>query len=223
MEPLRIVRLNRMLELEPLEHMKGFKLSLTEYTGHFTVTGGREIKVHLSTVQTDTIQMWELIDALTQPDVLHPIYRDIRISPFGDEGKLYLHVKWEAWHSDETLPELMDSDPDMRELYVSLSNLIDRAERIRKEIEEKIRNREQIADDTRFELVRKTLRIMADVLTEILPESPWRLRGLIGAPFRKLTLGKFNTDQYVSIRLSPSEARRLARMVKICSGHLIYF
>lgn len=223
MKSLKIIRLNRMLELEPFNENKGFLLSMTEYTGRFTVTGMQEVKLSLSVTQTDTIQMWELIDALTQPDVLHPVYRDIKISPFGDDGRFYLHIKWEGWHSDEIderLSQVLDSE--MRTLYIGLQNLVDRAESIKKTIEEKARQGE-ISEDTKLELMRKTANLLADSLGELLPESPWASRGLVGAPFRKLTLGRFNTPQRISIRLSPSEARRLARVVRICSGHLIYF
>ena len=223
METLRIIRLNRMLELEPFDQNRGFAFSMTEYTGRFTVTGTHEVKLSLSLTQTDTIQMWELIDALTQPDVLHPVYRDIKISPFGDDGRFYLHIKWEGWHSDEIderLSEVFDSE--MRNLYIGLQNLVERAESIKRTIEEKAKQGE-ISEDTKLELMRKTANLLADSIGELLPESPWASRGLIGAPFRKLTLGKFNSPQHVSIRLSPSEARRFARVVRICSGHLIYF
>lgn len=213
MKTIRIARLNRVLEVEPVRG--GFIMTLTKYTGRYTVTGSQEIELSLSVRQTDLIQIWELIDALREPDVLHPIYRDIKISPFGDDGKMWLHVKWEGWHADE-LDEgvLQKLDPEMKSLYEVLENLKERAQRIQDQI-----RRAASSDNTRLEVLRKTVRLLADCLSELLPESPFSARGLAGAPFRKLTLGRFNTSQSISIRLSPSEARRLARVCELCCGN----
>jgi len=161
--------------------------------------------------------MWELIDALTHPDVLHPVYRDIKISPFGDEGKLYLHIKWEGWHSDEIDQRFAEKlDKELVEVYQAIYNLSERINTVRREMEEAAKK--AVSDDTKLELMRKAAKLLSDCVSELLPDSPWTSRGLVGAPFRKLTLGKFNTSQKISIRLSPSEARRFARVVEMCSN-----
>ena len=214
MQPLKIARLNRVLEVEPLSG-PGFIMTFSRYTGRYTVTGTQELELSLMVTQTDLIQMWELIDALTQPDVLHPVYRDIKISPFGDDGKYWLHVKWEGWHADEIEEKLLNTaDPDLKELYEVLENFKQRAE----QIQQRIADPHPMDDNTKVEIARKVARLLSDCVNELLPESPWTARGLVGAPFRKLTLGRFNANQSISIRLSPSEARKLARVVEACCG-----
>jgi hypothetical protein len=176
------------------------------------VVGYQEVELFLRVRESSVVRMWDLIDALTQPDVLHPIYRDIKISPFGDEADMWLHIKWEGWHADEI--RRLDLEPDVKELLGVLSHIEERAQRIRDELTRALENGD-LSENTKGEFMRKTALLLTDCIAQLLPENPYPARGLLATPFRKLTLGRFNTAQSISIRLSPGEARRLARVVEI--------
>jgi len=207
---ISISRMNRVLELEP--DTGAFNLTLTRYTGRFTVVGYQEVDFFLSLRESSITRMWDLVDALTHPDVLHPLYRDMKISPFGDEGDMWLHIKWEGWHADEI--KEVEVEPNMKELLAVLNSIAERATRIKDSLISSLKNGD-VSENTKVELLRKTVLLMTDCIAQLLPENPYPARGLIGTPFRKLTLGRFNTSQSISIRLSPSEARRLARVIEL--------
>jgi hypothetical protein len=213
MDKLIISRMNRVLEVEPDPEHHSLTLTLTRYSGRITVTGSMELESFLTVRESSVTRMWELIDALTQPDVLHPIFRDIKISPFGDDGTIWLHVKWEGWHADEI--EVLDTTPDMKDLLEALMRIETRSRKLKEELV--LALREEMSENTKAEFIRKVALFLTDCIAQLLPENPYPARGLLAAPFRKLTLGHFNNSDSLSIRLSPSEARKLARVVEMVS------
>jgi len=216
-ETLRVVRRNRVLEVSPLDG-RGIELDMTMFGRGFSVAGGREIDAAIRLRETDPIRLWDLADALSCPEILHPVHKDVRISPFGDDSKFWVQIRWEGWHENElNLPEY--SRPELAELLVMLNSLEKRAKDLKDKGARLLRRHGKNGPGQASEdFYRKAAQLLVDVFSEIMPVNPWVLRGFLPTPFRRLTIGRFKNNDYLSIRLSPSEARRLAKFTALCSG-----
>jgi hypothetical protein len=214
-----ITRKNKILEVSPLKHSYGIKVTITELSGRFSLTGNQYIEKIISFHEDNPLRLGEFIDALTHPDVLHPIHKDVRISPFGDNSGYWIHITWEGWHENEIkLLPANKAFPELKEMVMILNAVQSRASTLIKAGEKMLLKNTEISQEEIENFFRKCSQFLVDAFSEILPVNPWTLRGFLPLPFRRLTIGRFKDNQTLSIRLSPAEARRLARFVSLVSG-----
>ena len=82
---------------------KGFHFHFKQISNRLSITGEEIIEKEYKFYENDYFKIGELIDALKYPDVLHPITKDIQISPFSTENKYVLFIKWIGWEQKNLL------------------------------------------------------------------------------------------------------------------------
>jgi len=198
-DELEFFRKNKVLIVRKLNDGFGFYCGKIEKK--FSFIDNISLKEEISFIEDNLIRVGDLIDALTKADVLHPIYLDIIISPIGRGGKYKMHIKWEGYGNEilKFLPEnILPSQKDLIEgLEILGHRCLEMAERIKEPIEK---------------AYEKAYTILGPLFLEIF--FPGLIRGpFLKFPFRKITISDFKGKKSFSIRLTPFEARRLARFL----------
>ncbi len=187
--------------------------------------------------ETDPGRVWALYDALVDSSVLHPLHNDIKIAPFGEMSECWIHIRWIGWDRPGTSktsvhPERSGNGEDLPEEYARLRMMLQVLESVQGKAEdvktEGVRLQyklnsipySQRSDLSGFAheisaFERKFNEILQGTVQELLPFSVWRHRGLMPLPFRLITIRTYDQTPYCPIKLSPSEARRLAHYIKI--------
>ena len=199
--------------------------------------GRLRFKHHITASESDPARVWALYDALVDSSVLHPVHNDIKIAPFGEMSDCWIHVRWKGWdrqgssgtsarpeHSAETenMPEEYER---LRMMLQVLEAIRDRTEAVREQ-GRRLSYRmnsvpyEQRRDMSGFqrelaEFERQVNEILRGTVQELLPFCLWQHRGLLPLPFRLITIRNYSQSPYSPVKLSPSEARRLAHYIKI--------
>ena len=191
---------------------------------------------HVTASETDPGRVWALYDALVDSSVLHPLHNDIKIAPFGEMSDCWIHVRWVGWDrpgtkkttvspektSYETLPTEYARLQAMLEVLSSIQGKALAVKEEGKRIAYKLHSipysqRNDLSGMARelSEFERKFNLILQGTIQELLPFSVWKHRGLMPLPFRLITIRSYGLKSYSPIKLSPSEARRLAHYIKV--------
>ncbi len=172
----------------------------------YNIFDEKELTNKISFVEENQIKIWEIIDALTQSDVLHPIYHDTQISPVGRSGKYKIHIRWEGFGEEiheyftEKLP--IDQKKLIEDLRILGNRVLETSNILEKE------------KDVNKAYIRAFEVLFPLFLETIFPNAS--AKGiLLRKPFRRLTISNFRGTEYFSIRLTPSEARKIARFLSI--------
>ena len=161
------------------------------------------------TSEKDFLRIGELIDALKYSDVIHPINRDIQISPFGMENKHFLHIKWQGWNTEHLInkyPQIEKiTSTAQREILVELNNMKNHIDKYLRTVNE------QVKPETFY---RKMLHLLINTVTTMLPDSLWGVRGFLPTPFRVIEIKKYSDTTPIFIRLTPFETRKVIRFLE---------
>ena len=212
-KPFLVVRKNKTLKVK--RSLQGVQFEFIKYSNKLTATGTPEVETRIQVTENIPERLWDIIDGITQPDLLHPVYKDINISPFGIDGNYWLHIRWEGWHEEEIKQKfpMPEKYPEILETVTILKNIKSRIEKLQ-EKGEKLLNKIEITSEEIENYCRLSAYLLLDLFSELLPVNPWTLRGFLPLPFRRITIGKFQNQQKLSIRLSPQETRRLSRFLR---------
>jgi len=202
---LEFLRKNKLLVVRRLD--EGFGFVAGRLKRSFSLTADLPFEEEISFVEDDAIRIGDLIDALTNPDVLHPVHLDTMISPIGRGGKYKMHIKWEGY-GDETkryLPDgLLPSEKDLIEgLEAFGRRCLETAEKLKR------------AGGSGERLYERAYSILGPLFLEIFFPGLTTRAPFLRCPFRRLTVSDFKGKKNFSIRLTPSESRRLARFFSL--------
>ncbi len=205
------------------------------------LSGRLRFRHHITASETDLGRVWSLYDALVDSSVLHPLHNDIRIAPFGEMSDCWIHIRWIGWDrpgSSRTSvhPDRSGAGDDLPEEYARIRMMLQvlgsvqgKAEDVKTEgvrLQYKLNSipYSQRSDLSGFAheisaFERKFNEILQCTVQELLPFSVWQHRGLLPLPFRLITIRDYGQTPYSPVKLSPSEARRLAHYLKIWITH----
>ena len=201
------------------------------------LSGRLRFKHHITASERDLGRVWSLYDALVDSSVLHPLHNDIKIAPFGEMSDCWIHIRWIGWDRPGTSktvvrPEKSGQDYNQPEVYTRLRMMLQVLESV-KALTENVKKEgtgllyrlnsvpySQRSDLSGFAhefaaFERRFNEILQGTVQELLPFSLWQHRGLMPLPFRLITIRDYNQSPYSPVKLSPSEARRLAHFLKI--------
>ncbi len=199
--------------------------------------GRLRFKHHITASETDTGRVWTLYDALVDSSVLHPVHNDIKIAPFGEMSDCWIHIRWTGWdrHGSSgtiTGPEWSADTDSLPEEYSKIRLMLQvleaiqgRAEGVREKGRKLLYRMNSVPYDQRRDMTgfhheisafeRSFNEILRGAVQELLPFCQWQHRGLLPLPFRLITIRDYSKSPYSPVKLSPSEARRLAHYIKI--------
>ena len=204
-------------------------------------SGRLRFNQHITASESDLGRVWSLYDALVDTSVLHPLHNDIKIAPFGEMSECWIHVRWIGWDRPGTSksavrPESPAHSDDQPEEYARIRMMLQvldavqgKAEHVKTEGARLLYRLNSVPYDQRRDLSgfaheisafeRRFNEILQGTVQELLPFSVWKHRGLMPLPFRLITIRSYDQTPYSPIKLSPSEARRLAHYIKIWLTH----
>jgi len=205
------------------------------------LSGRLRFKHHITASEQDLGRIWSLYDALVDSSVLHPVHNDIKIAPFGEMSECWIHVRWIGWDRPGTSktavsPEKSGQDHGQPEEYTRLRMMLQVLESV-ESFTENVRTQgarllyrlnsvpySQRGDLSCFAhdlaaFERRFNEVLQATVQELLPFSLWQHRGLMPLPFRLITIRNYDQSPYSPVKLSPSEARRLAHYLKIWIDH----
>jgi len=204
------------------------------------LSGRLRFQHHITASETDPGRIWALYDALVDSSVLHPLHNDIKIAPFGEMSDCWIHIRWIGWDRPGTSktrisPEKTEADalpPDYARIHAMLevlSSIEGKAADAREDGRRLYYKLNSIPYARRKDISgfaheiaafeRKFNKILQATVQELLPFSVWKHRGLMPLPFRLITTRGYDRTPYSPVKLSPSEARRLAHYIKIWLTH----
>ena len=196
---------------------KGFYFHFKQILNRLSMTGEEIIEKEYKFYEEDYFRIGEFIDSLKYSDVLHPITKDIIISPFGSDNRYILFVKWVGWEQKQLLykyPNLKKIEkPELKELVVELRRLQGRIEEFLSRAE-----KNQISIENFY---RTVINILMNSLSAVFPDNIWTLRALTPTPFRLIQIKKFSDKDDMKIKLTPAETRKLVRFLEFYSKELV--
>ena len=210
-DEIEIYRGNTAFNVKFSREEKEFIFQLIVYTGKFNLNGEQEILNKIEIKENSILKIGELIDALTLPDILHPVLKDTQISPFGKENIYLLHIKWEGWNLkflSKKFPQLKTENlPEMYYLVKELQTL-------RNFLDKFLNDAERKKDMSIENFYRQVLNLFLNTFGSILPDSPWVSRSLAAVPFRTIQIKNFQNQILGKITLTPSDTGNLVRFLK---------
>ena len=97
---LTILRDYRELRIKYLSS-GAVKFDFVVYSKRYNAAGEPEINARMEVIERKITRLWEIIDLLTHPDILHPVHKDGRVQLFGENNTHWVHVRWEGWNIQE--------------------------------------------------------------------------------------------------------------------------
>ena len=202
-DEIEFIRKNSIFVVKALDYGFAFMGGRVRYS----LTGETTLDEEISFVEDNPLRIGDIIDAISSPEVLHPLHLDIMISPIGRRGQYRMHVKWEGYDENLSL-KLREEDRSVSraELVDALRMLAEGAERIADSLR-----------DGRITVKKaheKAYQVLGTVFLEVL--FPGLIRGpMLRFPFRRVTIQDFRNEKRFTIRLTPFEARRLCRFLSL--------